>query len=183
MSAGLPEDETLLSKIQQGNHGAYSTLVKKYYMSYYRLAYRYIGSREDAEDLTQTAFLKLWQNPGAWNDGKGSKFTTWFYRVVINLCLDRSRKKKSYSLEDDHTLMDESDDQENTLHKKQLQLVLKKHIIALPERQKIALILCFYQNLAHKEAADIMKVSEKALQSLLMRAKTSLKKNMAKYDL
>lgn len=96
MPTAWPEkdDNELLSLIQSGSSQAFSTLVERHTERFYRLAYRYLQSREAAEDAVQDAFIKLWENPGLWQPEKNSKFTTWFYRIVVNLCLD-SRKRKT----------------------------------------------------------------------------------------
>ena len=92
------DDNELLDKIQQGDHAAFSLLVERHHQKFYHLAYRYLGHQDEAEDMVQIAFLKLWEDPFRWNKNKGTKFTTWFYRVVINLCLDHKKKFKSLLL-------------------------------------------------------------------------------------
>ena len=58
------------------------------------MAYRFVGNRTEAEDMVQEAFLKLWERPAMWQVDKDTAFTTWFYRVVVNMCLDYKKKKK-----------------------------------------------------------------------------------------
>ena len=177
MATAWPEkdDNELLSLIQNGSSQAFSTLVERHSQRFYRLAYRYLQSREAAEDVVQEAFIKLWQSPALWQPEKNSKFTTWFYRIVVNLCLDLRKRKTPGPLDDGTPLIDEREPMDETMIRAQEQKMLEKEIAALPERQRMALNLCFDEGLTNQEAAEIMGINLKALQSLIMRAKTTLK--------
>jgi len=175
------DDESLICQIQEGSHDAFSALVNRHSNRFYRMAYRLVFSKDDAEDIVQEAFLKLWDRPYLWNPGKGAKFTTWFYRVVINLSLDHRKKKKLMRLPEDIEFADENPDAEVLLDVHQKQAVLERFIQDLPERQQLAVNLCFYEGLSNNEAAQIIGVKVKALQSLVMRAKTTLKYNVKQY--
>jgi RNA polymerase sigma-70 factor (ECF subfamily) len=181
MATAWPEkdDNELLSLIQNGNSQAFSTLVERHSQRFYRLAYRYLQSREAAEDVVQDAFIKLWQSPALWQPEKNSKFTTWFYRIVVNLCLDLRKRKTPGPLDDGMQLIDEREPMEEKMIRAQEQKMLEKEIAALPERQRMALNLCFDEGLSNQEAAEIMGINLKALQSLIMRAKTTLKTRLA----
>ena len=178
MATDLPSDDDLLTQIQRGNNSAFGTLVKRHSTRYYSLAYRYLVNREEAEDIVQTAFLKLWEKPHKWNAKKGAQFTTWFYRIVVNLCLDRLKKHKNLSLPENFDIRDDSQTQEDELVDAEDKKALALEVSKLPKRQKTALILCFYEDMSHAQAAQVMKINIKALQSLLMRAKTKLKDQM-----
>ena len=84
-----------------GSHDAFAVLVQRHTERFYRLAYRYVQNREEAEDIVQDAFLKLWEDPGRWQPERNSKFTTWFYRIVVNLCLDWQKKKRPLALDEE----------------------------------------------------------------------------------
>lgn len=181
MVAELPSDGDLLQQIQDGNASAFAILVRRHQEKYYRLAYRYLANRESAEDMIQTAFLKLWENPNIWNPNKDVKFTTWFYRVVVNACLDKKKKHRTLALPESFEIKDDRPNQEMQSIHNEAQALVQTHLTALPDRQKTALILCFYEELSHIDAAQIMKISVKALQSLLMRAKITLRQDMKLY--
>lgn len=183
MAAGWPDkdDQELLALIQDGSHQAFAELVERHTARFYRLAYRYVQNRETAEDLVQDAFLGLWENPASWRPDRNSKFTTWFYRVVVNLCLDWQKKKRPMPLDEDLPLVDEREPVDEAMIRIQEQRLLEKEIAALPERQRTALNLCFDEGLTNQEAAESMGVNLKALQSLIMRAKTTLKERMKAY--
>lgn len=181
MATESPKDEILLKRIKEGDSSAFATLVRRHNEKYYRLSYRYMANREEAEDITQMAFIKLWENPNIWNPGKGVKFTTWFYRIVVNLCLDKKKKHDAMPMPEEFEISDDSNNQEDSSAAKQEGRLLKQELALLPDRQKTAMILCFYEERSHDEAAEIMKVNVKALQSLIMRAKTTLKEKMKRY--
>jgi RNA polymerase sigma-70 factor, ECF subfamily len=183
MATAWPEkdDHELLALIQDGNGQAFATLVERHTERFYRLAYRYLQSKAAAEDVVQDAFVKLWENPAIWQPERNSRFTTWFYRVVVNLCLDLQKRKKPVALDEEIPLIDDREPVDETMMRMQEQKALEKEIAALPERQRMALNLCFDEGLSNQEAAAVMGVKLKALQSLIMRAKTTLKERMKAY--
>lgn len=175
------DDEALLALIQDGNGPAFALLVERHTERFYRLAYRYLQNKEEAEDVVQDAFLKLWENPALWEPKRNTKFTTWFYRIVVNLCLDVRKKKKPSTLDPDLPVTDEREPVDVAMMRLQERTILEKAISALPKRQQLALTLCFDEGLSNQEAANIMGLKLKALQSLIMRAKTTLKEKMKPY--
>jgi RNA polymerase sigma-70 factor, ECF subfamily len=172
------DDELLVGEIQEGKQGAFVELVDRHAKRFYRVAYRLLFSKDDAEDAVQQAFLTLWERKLFWNPDKGAKFTTWFYKVVLNLCLDHNRKKRPMPFSEGMELVDKQDGPEILLDEKRKQALLDRFLQELPERQQWALTLCFYEGLSNKEAAEIIGVKVKALQSLIMRAKTTLKEKL-----
>jgi len=183
MAAGWAdkEDHELLALVQDGSGQAFAVLVERHTQRFYRLAFRYLQNREAAEDVVQDAFLKLWENPSLWQAERNSKFTTWFYRIVVNLCLDQLKKKKPEALDDDNLVADDHEPVDKMMMREQEQKMVEKEIAALPERQRTALNLCFDEGLTNQEAADVMGVNLKALQSLIMRAKSTMKDRMKAY--
>jgi len=175
-------DEFLIRLIQEGKHEAFAEIVNRHSKRFYNIAYRLIFAKDDAEDIVQEAFLKLWEKRLSWNQSKEAKFTTWFYKVVVNLCLDYNRKKKPEPLTEDTQLVDRQQGQEVLLQERQKQIMFDRSIQELPERQQLALNLCFYEGLSNQEAAEIIGVNLKALQSLIMRAKITLKERVKQYS-
>jgi RNA polymerase sigma-70 factor, ECF subfamily len=156
--------------------------VQRHTERFYRLAYRYLQNKEAAEDVVQDAFVKLWEDPGKWQAERNNKFTTWFYRIVVNLCLDWQKRKKPLELGDQElTIADDRDSPDISILHAEKQGILEKEIAALPERQRTALNLCFDEGLSNQEAAEVMGLKLKALQSLVMRAKTTLKERLKNY--
>lgn len=169
------DDAQLLERIAGGDQAAFAALVRRHTDRFYRVSYRYTGSRVEAEDIVQEAFIRLWQRPFMWEAGRNILFTTWFYRVVVNLCLDHRKKKRPLPVADLTMLADDRESHETVMIQNERQRWLEAAIAALPDRQRMALNLCFYEGLSNQEAAKVMGIRLKALQSLLMRAKTALK--------
>lgn len=171
-------DEALLEHVREGSHPAFQLLVERHAERFYRLAFRLLSQREEAEDTVQEAFLKLWERPEIWQPGGNAKFTTWFYRVVTNMCLDRQRRQKPLPMLEDFDIADTRITQEAAAMESQEQRMLEREIRSLPPRQQAALALCFYEEVSNKEAAEILKINLKALESLIMRAKATLKERL-----
>jgi RNA polymerase sigma-70 factor (ECF subfamily) len=174
----LRRDEELLGAIREGGHDAFSELVKRHGKRFYGVAYRMLFNKDDAEDIVQEAFLKIWEKPTLFREGKGVKFTTWFYRVVTNLCIDLNRKKRPMLIKGENYPAREGLMQDEIMERLNEKDLIDRLIMELPERQQLALTLCFFEGLSNREASEIMGVKLKALQSLLMRAKITLKKRV-----
>ena len=177
--AGDISDEELVRRISEGDHGAFAQLVERHSKLFFTAAFRMVNNSEEAEDIVQDAYIKLWQKPQSFDASKGVKFTTWFYRVVTNLAIDATRKRKPQTNPDVLDVMaDKAPLADEQLSENDQQAVLEEAIQRLPERQRAALNLCFYEGLSNKEAAEILDVGIKALESLLMRAKKALKEDL-----
>ena len=170
-------DESLMRLIRQESHQAFAILVRRHTDRFFAGAYRMCGNTQEAEDMVQDAFLKIWQNPDIWKEDKGAKFTTWFYRILVNANIDRLRKTQK--VVSGETILpfiaDSGPTPETQTADGEEQQKMERALATLPERQKTALTLCFYEGLSNAEAADAMGVKIKALESLLMRAKTGLR--------
>jgi RNA polymerase sigma-70 factor (ECF subfamily) len=174
-------DNQLIKEIKVGNQGAFAILVKKHASKFYAVAFRILGNQTDAEDIIQDLFLKLWKTPDIWQEGRGAKFSTWFYRIITNKCIDFQRKKKPDQILEGYDVVDNSNLEEDldTIERKKM---IEKMLQELPERQRIAISLCFYEGFSNQEAAEIMQLNIKALESLLMRAKKTLKNKVLDFD-
>lgn len=172
-------DESLLTRVQRGDQRAFAALVTRHVKKFHAAAYRMCGDAYESEDIVQEAFLKLWNKPQMWDASRGAKFATWFYRIVTNLAIDKVRKKKAVAVgEVINVFSDTRPSQEEALYENEKQAALEGAIQSLPDRQKTALNLCVYEGLSNREAADILGVSVKALESLLVRAKSALKEEL-----
>ncbi len=174
-------DEELLELIIKKDHPAFAELVNRYTKKFYSVSYRILGNRIDSEDMVQDAFLKIWDAPELWDKKQKTKFTTWFYRVLINQCLDHKRKK-GYRNHDEYE--EESTGERTTgkiMEEQSRNKLVNKYILELPEKQQIALNLCYYENLTRQEAGEIMELTSKGVQSLVSRAKDKLKKKLKVY--
>lgn len=174
-------DEGLMRRVQKGDHQAFSFLVRRHSERFYALSWRLLGNAAEAEDVVQEAFIKLWAQPDLFRTEAGAKFTTWFYRVVSNMATDRLRNRKRWAApEAMEFLPDQGMRADQALEERQMQLFLEQAIRSLPERQRLALTLCFYEGLSVREAGAVLEAGEKAVESLLMRAKAGIRKELEK---
>lgn len=177
-------DESLMVAVKEGSHQAFSILVRRHTPRFFQMAYRLCGRVQEAEDMVQEAFLKIWKNPMVWKDDKGAKFTTWFYRILFNQNIDRARSKKPVAVDDEYlqSFADDKNTPEMAVFVSEEQKIIEAALNSLPERQKVAITLCFYEGVSNSQAAEIMGVNVKALESLLMRAKMGLRDFIKGHD-
>ncbi len=145
----------------------------------YAACYRMLGSKAAAEDAAQETFLRLWRSASRWKP-QGAKFETWLYRIAMNICIDQLRKLKREAPEDAAPeRADSADRQDQTLFVAERRFAVDAALARLPERQRLAITLCHYQELSNIEAAEIMGLSVDALESLLARGRRALRDSLA----
>ncbi|HXI86704.1 MAG TPA: sigma-70 family RNA polymerase sigma factor, partial [Parvularculaceae bacterium] len=137
--------------------------------------YRMLGERSAAEDAAQETFLRLWKSAERWRP-QGAKFETWLYKVAMNVCLDRLRKRgRELPEEAAPEMVDGALRADEAMMADERAQAVQAAIDGLPERQREAIVLCCYQELSNIEAAKVMEVSVEALESLLARGRRALK--------
>jgi len=171
------EDQELMAAVARRDDRALARLIERHLAWALRFVERMVGGRADAQDLVQTAFLRVWQGAARWTPR--AKFSTWFYRVLHNLCMDhfRDRRAPTDALEEDHA--DDAPTAEERMAATQRADRVRAALAALPVRQRAAIVLCYYEERSQAEAAALLGVSEGALESLLSRGRAELKKNMS----
>lgn len=172
-------DASLMERVARGDHAAYRLLVDKYLRHAVTVAYRVMFNRGDAEDVAQEAFLRVWQHAARWRADGGASFKTWLNRVVVNLCIDRKRRPGMAALDDQPEQIDEAGATPYEARLAQetsdrVALALQK----LPERQRAAILLCFWEGESNIDAAKALDISVGALESLLIRAKRALRDDL-----
>jgi len=172
----LLSDELLMARVGEGDQQAYSVLVDRHFARSHGLATRVVGDFAGGEDVVQDAFLRLWKHAPNWRP-KGAKFTTWFYRVVMNLCIDVQRKerKKTVPLENAGEPADDGPSADTIVHRSQVAARVGGALADIPERQRVAISLCYFDGLSNREAAAILDVNIKGLESLLSRGRKGLR--------
>ncbi len=160
-------------RVGRGDGDACRLLVERHLGRVVAFAARVLGSPSDAEDVAQEVFARVWTSAGAWQPS--ARFTTWLHRVALNLCLDRLARRREAALDEAAEPVDPRPTPARRLEEAEVTRVVGREIAALPERQRIALTLCHYQGLRNDEAAEIMDVTIDALESLLARARRTLR--------
>jgi RNA polymerase sigma factor (sigma-70 family) len=171
-------DDVLMARAGLREAAAFRLLVERHQDRPYRIAWRMLGDQTEAEDVAQDALLRLWTMAPNWQAG-GSGVAAWLTRVATNLCLDRLRRRRFGAHED----MPERAD-ETPLADAQM-MVAERHstaaaaVATLPDRQRAAIILTYYEELPNSQAADMLDLNIKAFESLLLRARTALRTTLA----
>jgi RNA polymerase sigma-70 factor (ECF subfamily) len=173
--------EDLIIKLQSGDEGAFDEIVSTYQSMVVNLAFRFTGNEEDAEDLAQDVFVKVWNKASSFKGDASLK--TWIYRITVNESLNFVRKRKIASFVDaiEAALSFQSDNTDTKLHQSEEQNIVRKAIGSLPKNQRIAITLRTFKNLQYEEVAVIMELSVSSVESLIFRAKRNLKKKLMKY--
>ena len=177
-------DEFLIAHVSTGNEDAFEEIVRRHQVKVLNLIHYFINDRFSAEDIAQEVFLKVWKNAASF---KGiSKFSTWLYRIVVNLCLNHKRtlKKEAYrqdSLPGPGNDFEYGEPVENpdssphqSMEKKERESVINQALRLLPSKQRMALVLSRFEGYSYTEIAELMKTSIPAVESLLFRAKQNL---------
>lgn len=167
-------DDVLVEKVGRGDRQAAAVLVRTHSQRVMNIARRMMSNEAEAEDVTQDVFLKVWKSAANWVAGK-AKFTTWLHRVTINTCLDRLRKPRMGNVDALPEFADESEMPSEKLEAMARAKLLQDAMAKLPERQRAALSLCYFEEVSNIEAAEAMEVSVDALESLLSRGRRKLK--------
>lgn len=170
-------DGELVARAGQGDRAAAQLLVHRHLPKMLSLARRMLGNSAAAEDATQDAFLKLWLHAPRWRPG-AARFETWLYRVTLNQCYDRLRKRKTAGLEEADSVADVAPDPEAQSQSAGIAQHVQAALTLLPERQRAAILLCHFDGCGNIEAAETLGVSVEALESLLARGRRTLKEKL-----
>jgi RNA polymerase sigma-70 factor (ECF subfamily) len=171
-------DEQLLERIARGDTTAVSVLVSRKLPKLLSLGRRMLGDAIEAEDVAQETLLRTWKQAAVWVPGK-ARIDTWMHRVALNLCYDRLRRRRDTSSADDIELADPAMSAPARIEADQTARQVRAAIEALPDRQREAIQLTYYQELSNQDAAGVMNVSVEALESLLARARRGLRSAMS----
>jgi RNA polymerase sigma-70 factor (ECF subfamily) len=169
------DDAQLVRLAQAGSREAFDVIVRRHQRQLYQLCYRFVGSHEDAADLAQDAFVRAYR---AIQSFKGqSAFSTWLYRIGVNVCLNR-KALKSPRFEPLHAVepVARSEHADVALLRGERAARVRAAIARLPPRQRATLILRTYQDLPHDEIARILGSSVGAVKANFFHALANLKK-------
>lgn len=173
-NAAPQSDDALMARVAGRDVAAFRLLVDRHAEPLRRIGYRLIGDASEAEDLAQEALLRLWRDAARWQQGRAG-VAAWLSRVVVNLCLDRLRRKKFGSDAEVPDRADEAPLAPEAIDAAQLRAATVAAIAALPDRQRAAIVLTYYEEKTNQMAADAMDMKLKAFESLLLRARAALR--------
>jgi RNA polymerase sigma-70 factor (ECF subfamily) len=180
-------DSETINSILNGNRDDFKILVEKYQQRIFQIALGFVHDKEDAEDLSQEIFLNAWNSLSKFRGN--SSFSTWLHRIAVNACLNQTRKSKgtilnriSFLLEKGSIVISEiqmiDENPEEIIIKKEHKEWLQRALDSLPENQRSAIVLSKYDDLSQKEIAEIMNLTEGAVEALMQRAKKNLREKL-----
>src|ERR1039458_1299408 len=185
-------DAEVMLRVKAGDQSAFDYLVQKYRRPLVSFMYRMARNTAVAEDLAQEVFLRVYRSRQSYE--ASAKFTTWLYRIATNLAVNHARDTRkerpevTVSLdepdEETGTTMDVADGTitaEEALVRRERMLAIRSKVEALPERQRLAVIMHKYQQMDYKQISDVLKLTESATKSLLFRAYETLREQLREF--
>ena len=188
---GLSDAQVML-RVKAGDDSAFDYLVQKYRRPMLNFMYRMAHNSAAAEDMAQEVFLRVYRSRE--NYEASAKFTTWLYRIASNLAVNHARDTRHQRPENMVSLdepdqntgltMDVPDDSltaEEAIVRRERLAAIRQRVQALPERQRVAVIMHKYQQMDYRQIAEILKLSESAIKSLLFRAYETLREQLKEF--
>jgi RNA polymerase sigma-70 factor (ECF subfamily) len=173
----IDPDAELVARAGQGDRDAAQALMARHLPKMTMLARRMLSDPAEAEDAVQDAFMRLWTHASRWQPGR-AKFETWLYRVTLNQCYDRLRKRTTAPIDEAMEVPDPAAGPAAIHENAMLAASIEEALAELPERQRAAVLLCHFQECGNIEAAEILGVSVEALESLLARGRRALRSKL-----
>jgi RNA polymerase sigma-70 factor, ECF subfamily len=185
-------DVDVMLRVKTGDESAFAYLVQKYRRPMVGFMYRLCHNPSTAEELAQEVFLRVYRSRTSYEPS--AKFTTWLYRIATNLAVNHARDTRHERPEntvrldepDQETgttpdLADETINAEEQILKRERLAAIREKVNALPERQRVAVVMHKYQQMDYREIAGVLKLSESATKSLLFRAYETLREQLREF--
>jgi len=184
-------DKQLVKKAKMGDMQAFAELIQHYKDKIYHLAFRMLGNRQEAEDICQETFLRVFSSLDRYSETY--KFSTWIFRIATNLCIDRIRKKKAdFSLDENWNDDDgvdwhsrianfEKSPEEEVILSEQQQL-LQKALLNLPAKYRGIMILRYVQELSIQEISEVVNLSLATVKTRLHRGREYMRNQLVASD-
>ena len=183
------QDAEVMLRVREGDEAAFAYLVEKFRRPLIGFLYRSAGNAAVAEELAQEVFLRVFRARTTY--AADAKFTTWLYRIATNLAMNHARDTKSERVAQAASL-DEPDPEtgetldaadprmsvEQSLVRDERMAAIKRFVMALPERQRMAVLMHKYQEMDYRQIASVLRLSESATKSLLFRAYETLREQL-----
>ncbi len=179
-------DAAIMLRVAAGDEAGFNYLVGKHYRAMIHFLFRTVHNQAVAEELAQEVFLRVYRSRESYR--AEAKFTTWLYRIATNLVVNHARDTRHERAaqnvyldvpdEETGTTPDVADDEptvEQRLLREERMAAIRKHVMALPERQRMAVLMHKYQGMDYRQIGEVLKLSESATKSLLFRAYQTLR--------
>jgi RNA polymerase sigma-70 factor, ECF subfamily len=173
---GQMDDATIMLELRTGNMAGFDYLIQKYRKPIIHFMYRMVRNQAVAEELAQEVFLRVYRSRETYR--AEARFSTWLYRIATNLGVNYARVYLDETDSETGTTPDVADTtpgaEANLLRQERLNAI-REHVMALPERQRMAVLMHKYEGMDYKQIGDVLKLSESATKSLLFRAYQTLR--------
>lgn len=184
----LISDEELMERCSNGDMVAFELIMLRYKDAIFNFTYHFLADYHRAEDISQETFLRVLKNSGKYKSR--DRFKTWLYRIAANLCkneLRNTKRHKTLSLEDSALEIENLSSYiysspDKSYEKKEISRLVKRLIEALPEDQRMAIVMREYQDLSYEEIASVLKCSLGAVKSKIHRARQNIKEMFTKME-
>src|SRR5450432_1187677 len=190
--AGAESDAAVMLRVKAGDQSSFDYLVQKYRRPMVSFMFRMARNTAAAEDLAQEVFLRVYRSRASYE--ASAKFTTWLYRIATNLAVNHARDTRHERPEVTVSLDEPAEESGTTLElpdghltaeqnlvRRERLMAIRSKVEALPEQQKLAVIMHKYQQMDYKQIADVLKKSESATKSLLFRAYETLRERLKEF--
>jgi RNA polymerase sigma factor (sigma-70 family) len=176
---GVADEAALLARVAARDGAAFHLLAERHAPQLHRIAWRITGDMHEAEDIAQESLLRLWDQAPRWREGRTS-LAAWLCRVAVNLAIDRHRRSRRISSTDIPERADEAPLADAAIAAGQQAARARALIAALPDNQRAAIVLTYYEDLSNADAAAALDMKLKAFESLLFRARAALRAGFAR---
>jgi RNA polymerase sigma-70 factor (ECF subfamily) len=170
-------DEELMALVSAGDHAAFRALMGRHMRRAIRVAQGVTGNAAEADDVGQEAFVRVWRRAASF-DPAIARFTTWMHQIVVNLAIDRMRRPRTEPIELAEEMPDQAPGALSVLIDAEEQQAVRSALAQMPERQRAAITLFHFEGLSGRESAQAMSLTESAFESLLTRARATLKQHV-----
>jgi RNA polymerase sigma-70 factor (ECF subfamily) len=176
------DDAELVRRTQGGSRQAFGVIVARHQRNVYQLCYRFVGNHEDASDLAQDVFVRAFRGLAGFK-GRAA-FTTWLYRVAVNVCMNRvaSRRPETVQIDEGEIADVAADQPVGALLRQERARQVRAAIARLPPKQRATVILRMYHELPHDQIARILGSSVGAVKANFFHALANLKKVLTRHD-
>jgi RNA polymerase sigma-70 factor, ECF subfamily len=179
----LTDLDKIIERIKEGDQAAFRKLVEEYRQQAFSMAFRIVCDEEEARDIVQESFIKIWQKIGTYN--MSMKFSTWLYRIVANSAIDRMRQIKRHNhvgLENVIGQIDymNLDNDQTEFDNKETASLIRWLAEGLPEKQQLVFILRDLEGIDSPEVRKILNMSENSVKSNLYHARLAIREKMLK---
>lgn len=182
----MDSDIELMLRTKSGDDGAFSELMRRHYKGVVNYIYRFTNLRDNSEDLAQEVFLRIYRSAGQYRPE--AKFSTWLYKIATNVSLTYVKKKSNTNIS-----LDEIDDggdatgnpdldiADDIIYRKEMMNVIFEAMESLPEREKVAIMLCKYEGLSYEEVAQVLECTVGAVKAYVHRGRMKLIERLKPY--